>query len=302
MNPLTNFNNGRNTQFEHVHLILQTLFIMRKTDFVRCRFVQAVVLTLGLSGLAVAQNPKSTAPGSADKKVNVRIIERNGTDVRETERTFRIDGMTDPERDRLVMKLVDSLKARQKGPGSKRQMTIIVEDTDGDRIVTRERTTPGNGRAPADAYARRNRQPQTNRESRDNQTWQYEFRRGADSLADQMSRFRFQMPRDWDRQLARPFEDWARNFSTKPSTIRGLDAYPNNPDRNQLNVRFTAPAKGDVVMSVTNSKGKEVARRELTDFSGEFVGQIDLGKKPQGAYFITVTQNDDGAVKRIVVD
>lgn len=281
---------------------------MRKTDFVRCRFVPAVVLILGLGGVAVAQSPKPTAPKPPGKEVNVRIIERNGNDVRETERTYRIDGMTDPERDKMVMKLVDSLKARQKGPGSKRQMTIIVEDTDGDRIVTRERTAPGrtdsgsNGRAPADAYARRNRQPRTGREPFDNQTWQYEFRRGADSLADQMSRFRFQMPRDWDRQLARPFEDWARNFSSKPSTIRGLDAYPNNPDRNQLNVRFTAPATGDVVMSVTNSKGKEVARRELKDFSGEFVGQIDLGKKPQGAYFITVTQNEDGAVKRVLVD
>ena len=110
------------------------------------------------------------------------------------------------------------------------------------------------------------------------------------------------MPRDFDRQIARPFEDWARNLNGKPSTIRGLDAYPNNPDRDQLNVRFTAPAKGDVSIVVTNTKGKEVAKRDINDFSGEFVGQIDLGKKTQGTYFITVTQNEDGAVKRIVVE
>ena len=140
------------------------------------------------------------------------------------------------------------------------------------------------------------------RDTWNNQTWQYEFRRGADSLADQMSRFKFQMPRDWDRQLVRPFEDWSRNFSSKPSTIRGLDAYPNNPDRNQLNVRFTAPSKGDVSIIVTNPKGNQVAKRDLKDFSGEFVGQIDLGKKAQGTYFITVTQNEDGAVKRVLVD
>ena len=275
---------------------------MKKTVFVRSRFVPALLLAVSLSTFAVAQKADSTTPKSAGKEVHVRIIERNGTDVRETERTYRIDGMADSDRDKKVAKLVDSLRANRKGGSSRQQLTIIVEDTDGDRIVTRERTNSGSGRAPADAYARRGRQPRTGPDAWDNQTWQYEFRRGADSLADQMSRFRFQMPRDWDRQLARPFEDWARTINSKPSTIRGLDAYPNNPDRNQLNVRFTAPSKGDVTIEVTNAKGKEVARRDLKNFSGEFVGQIDLGKKAQGTYFITITQNEDGAVKRVLVD
>ena len=273
---------------------------MKKTVFIGQRFVAALVLTLSVGTVAVAQKSDSTAP-KAGREVNIRIIERNGDDVRETERTYRIDGMADPDRDKMVMKLVDSLKATRKGSG-RRQMTIIVDDNDGERIVRKNRPTPGKDRAPADVYARRNRQPRSPRDPWDNQTWQYEFRRGADSLTDQMNRFRLQIPRDWDRQLARPFEDWARTMSAKPSTIRGLDAFPNNPDRNQLNVRFTAPAKGDVSIIVTNTKGKEVARRDLKDFSGEFVGQIDLGKKPQGTYFITVTQQEDGAVKRVLVD
>jgi hypothetical protein len=274
---------------------------MRKTVFVRYRFATALMLTtLGMGTMAMAQKTDSTAP-KAGREVNVRIIERNGDEVRETERTYHIDGMSDPDRDKMVMKLVDSLKATRKG-GGRRQMTIIVDDNDGERIVRKTRPTPGKDRAPDDAYARRNWQPRTNRDPRDSQTWEYEFRRGADSLADQMSRLRLQIPRDWDRQLARPFEDWARNMNTKPSTIRGLDAFPNNPDRNELNVRFTAPSKGDVSIIVTNTKGKEVARRDLKDFSGEFVGQIDLGKKPQGTYFITVTQNEDGSVKRVVID
>ncbi|GAB3640696.1 T9SS type A sorting domain-containing protein [Spirosoma arcticum] len=275
---------------------------MKKTVFISRRFVPALVLAIGLSTLATAQRAELTPSKSAGKEVTIRVIERDGTDMRETERTYRIDGMSDADRDKLVTKLVDSLRVNRKETGARRQMTIIVQDTDGDRIITRERTNPSTGRAPGDAYTRRDRQPRTGRDPWDSQTWQYEFRRGADSLADQMSRFRFQMPRDWDRQLARPFEDWARTINTKPSTIRGLDAYPNNPDRDQLNVRFTAPSKGDVSIVVTNAKGKEVTRRELKDFSGEFVGQISLGRKAQGTYFITVTQNEDGAVKRVLVD
>lgn len=275
---------------------------MKKTVFAGYRFVPVLLLTLSLGRAAMAQKATSPAPKEKEHEVSVRIIERNGNDVREIERTYRVEGMADPERDRMVMKLVDSLKAARKDKGTKRQMTIIVEDTDGDRIVTRERVGPDKPRVPGDVYAQRGRLPRSNQEQWENGNWQYELRRGTDSLADQLTRLKLQIPRDWDRQLARPFEDWARNMNVKPSSIRGLDAYSNNPDRDQLNVRFTAPAKGDVSIIVTNTKGKEVARRDIKDFSGEFVGQIDLGKKPQGTYFITVTQNEDGAVKRITVD
>ncbi|QIP11686.1 T9SS type A sorting domain-containing protein [Spirosoma aureum] len=274
---------------------------MKKTVILLRRFVPALFIIGSVSGIATAQKAGSS---TKNDEVNVRIIERNGDEVRETERTYHVNGLTDPERDRLVMKLVDSLKTARKDKGGKRQMTIIVEDNDGDRIVKRERITPRIKRAPNDIYVQRGKIPrlQNDQWGKDGQTWRYEFRRGADSLADRLNRFKMQIPRDWDQQLVRPFEDWSRNFTSKPSTIRGLDAYPNNPDRGQLNVRFTAPAKGDVSIIVTNPKGKEVARREIKDFSGEFVGQIDLGKNTQGAYFITVTQNEDGAVKRIVID
>ena len=274
---------------------------MKKTVFAGHRFALALLLLSAISGISIAQKAKTPSPKSDNNDVNVRIIERNGNEVREIERTYHMDGMSDPQRDKLVMKLVDSLKATRKN-GGQRQMTIIVEDNDGDRIVTRERNNFSKKRAPAEAYARRGKLPNNAPEFWYSPNWQREFRWQSDSLADQLRRLKTQIPRDFDRQIARPFEDWARNFSGKPSTIRGLDAYPNNPDRAQLNVRFTAPTKGDVSIVVTNPKGKEVAKREIKDFSGEFVGQIDLGKNPQGAYFITVTQNEDGAVKRIVIE
>ncbi|GAB2571557.1 T9SS type A sorting domain-containing protein [Spirosoma areae] len=274
---------------------------MKKTVLAVSRFVPALLLVVAFSGAAFAQKPAAPSKKSEKNEVNVRIIDRNGDDVREIKRTYHVDGMSDSERDKLVTKLVDSLKASRKD-GSSRQMTIIVEDNDGDHTVTRERMNSGKKRMPGDAYVYRGKSPKTDRDFWDNNAWKYEFRQGFDSLADRMNRFKFEFPRDFDRQFARPFENWAKNFNGKPSTIRSLDAYPNNPDRDQLNVRFMAPAKGDVSIIVTNPKGKEVAKRELKDFSGEFVGQIDLGKKAEGIYFITVTQNEDGAVKRIVIE
>ena len=271
---------------------------MKKTVLARSRFTPALAFALVVGSTALAQKTPALKPDS--REVNIRIIDRNGDDVRELERTYRTDGMSSADRDKLVTKLVDSLKSTRKDNGN-RQMTIIVEDNNGNQAITRQRAAPRINQLPGDAFTQRNRLPNNNFFWND-RNWQYGFRRGADSVADQLRRLKFDFPRDLDRQFVRPFEDWSRNVSGKASTIRGLEAFPNNPDRDQLNVRFTAPAKGDVTITVTNTKGKEVAKREIKDFSGEFVGQIDLGKKAQGIYFLTVTQHEDGAVRRIVVE
>ena len=139
---------------------------MKKTVFAGHRFVLALLLVGAAGGVSVAQKPVS--PKSDNNDVNIRIIERNGSEVREIERTYHINGMSDPERDKLVMKLVDSLKATRKN-GGKRQMTIIVDDADGDRTVTRERLSPGKRHAPADAYAQRGKLPRNNPDFWDNQ-------------------------------------------------------------------------------------------------------------------------------------
>jgi hypothetical protein len=96
---------------------------------------------------------------------------------------------------------------------------------------------------------------------------------------------------------------WENSASSSSSTVKSLSVYPNQPFNNRLNLRFTAPSKGDVTILVTDVKGKEVGRETIKDFSGNYVGQIDLSKKAEkGTYFVTVTQGEDGTVKRIVVE
>lgn len=276
---------------------------MKKTAFVSSRFIMASLAALTFGGAAMAQNKESPSAKSTGSEVTIRIIDRSGDEIRKIERSYRANGMSDSERDKVVNKLVDSLKTTRK-KGEHHELTITVEDTNGDRIVRRERdrNKSGNGHLKGDAYAWSIPKGNSGAYFWNNQDWQWSLRWQTDSMSDQLKRFQFQMPMDVDRQLARPFENWSKNFNAKPSTIRGLDAYPNNPDQTQLNVRFTAPAKGDINIIVTNTAGKEVTKRSIKDFSGEFVGQVDLGKKAQGTYFITVTQNEDGAVKRVVVE
>lgn len=85
-------------------------------------------------------------------------------------------------------------------------------------------------------------------------------------------------------------------------TIKGLISYPNKPFNGKLNVRFKAPEKGNVTISVTDVNGKEISSEQIKDFSGLYLGQIDVKKSGAGVYFVRVTQSDDGAVRRVLVD
>lgn len=129
-----------------------------------------------------------------------------------------------------------------------------------------------------------------------------ELQRGSQDMAqrllrDNQDRFNF----NFDNPGVRIWENSASGSNS--STVRGLSVYPNQPFNNRLNVRFTTPSKGDVTILVTDVKGKEVGRETIKDFSGNYVGQIDLARKAdKGTYFVTVTQGEDGTVKRIVVE
>jgi len=85
-------------------------------------------------------------------------------------------------------------------------------------------------------------------------------------------------------------------------TINGLISFPNKPFNGKLNVRFNAPEKGNVTISVTDVNGKEIASEQIKDFSGKYLGQIDVKKSGAGVYFVRVTQSNDGAVRRVQVD
>lgn len=84
-------------------------------------------------------------------------------------------------------------------------------------------------------------------------------------------------------------------------TIQGLSGKQNQPFNGKLNVRFKAPAKGNVTISVSDVNGKEIATETVKDFQGDYLGQIDLKKAGAGIYFLRVTQGNDGAVRRVEV-
>lgn len=85
-------------------------------------------------------------------------------------------------------------------------------------------------------------------------------------------------------------------------TIHGLKATPNKPFNGKISVKFNAPEKGNVNISILDVNGKELANEQIKDFQGDYLGQVDIKKAGAGVYFIRVSQGVDGAVRRIKVD
>ncbi len=108
------------------------------------------------------------------------------------------------------------------------------------------------------------------------------------------------MMKDMENFGDRVGDFWSKEI-TKPSTVRDLNVYANNPDNGILNMRFQAPQKGDVSIMVTDTRGREVGKKEIKDFSGDFLGQVEIKKNTKGTLFITVVQNEDGATRRVVL-
>jgi hypothetical protein len=248
-----------------------------------------VVLGVVFSHGAVAQS------GIDKNKTTIRIKATEDKDgkIKNVEKKYEVSGMTDEERKHFVDKAIDSLKM-----GEDRQRSVTVTVDDGDDHTTRiiKKRRKGIASHPEDRNAMAF-------------SWSDDFAENFNS-----EKFRSHM-RNFEREfkpkariMMRDMEDlgdrmgrfWSDEVM-KPSSVRDLNVYPNNPDNGVLNLRFQALDKGDISIVVTDTKGKEVGKREIKDFSGNFVGQVEIRKNTKGTLFVTVVQNEDGATRRIVL-
>jgi hypothetical protein len=113
--------------------------------------------------------------------------------------------------------------------------------------------------------------------------------------------FKFEFDGPGDRMKA--FRNIHKDILADGSkTIHGLKANPNKPFNGKISVKFHAPDKGNVSISILDVNGKELANEQIKDFQGDYLGQIDIKKAGAGVYFIRVSQGTDGAVRRVKVD
>lgn len=258
-------------------------------------FFQKFSLTLALLAAMLLFSELKAQPGAKDKKASIRIKVSEEADgkVKNIEKSYEVGAMSDDEKEKFIDKVLDSL-----GVDKKKHQTVSITIDDGDKVAVRKNREIFDRRENREplAFAWKDNNRENFEFNFDTETLrshlrniERDFNPTAKTLMNDMEHFGNRMGEMWDKEI------------TKPSSIRALNVYSNNPDNGVLNLRFSVPKKGNVLISVTDTKGKEVGKKEIKDFQGEFVGQIDLRKSTKGTVFVSVVQNEDGAVKRVVI-
>ena len=269
-----------------------------RTDFL-LPLAACLVLT---AGTALAQDKNQDKKG--DKKLRLHYERQAGDRKSVIDRTFADQAQLDT--------FLDSLNAHNSGGGRTR---IIIGDSDDamrfkninpDMKVERDVRVMKKRRNDDGPFAREDWgrfEKDMERLGQNMERWGQDFGQkfNRDFGQNFNRNFRFDFPEEGKGNVAPRV--WGWDGGSNSSTVRGLNVYPNRPFNQTLNLRFTAPAKGDVTILVTDVKGHEVAKETVKDFEGDYVGQITLSKKAEkGTYFVTVTQGEDGTVRRVAVE
>lgn len=290
-------------------MVLQFIQTQNKNCFMKTVSIQKLTWSLLLVAapvflsVAQAQSDKKPKKDDDDKKtsIRVRVSEDDNGKVRDIEKSYEVGAMTDSERQRFIDKVLDSLNVDKKG---KQTISITVDDgADGVIASKKRKKVIIDHRDP--------REPMAFHWDGD---FKYEW--DSDKFRENMKTIEKNFERNFHpkaKMMMRDMEDMGRNFSksfdyawenhgnVKAASIRSLTAYANNPADDVLNLRFSVPQKGNVTVTITDTKGKEVGKKEIHEFEGDYVGQIELKKNTKGTLFVTVVQNEDGAVKRVVI-
>lgn len=91
-------------------------------------------------------------------------------------------------------------------------------------------------------------------------------------------------------------------------TLVGLDEYHfgnfnlyPNPNNGEFDVMFETSVNDDYTVEILNSIGQVVATEQLSDFSGQYNRHFDLSGFGKGVYLMTIRNQENKMVKRLVV-
>ena len=259
---------------------------------------------LCLSLNALAQTRRSEKIENKDGEIRIIIEEESKGSKRLFEKSYATKGMTDAERQALIDRVRDSLATKGFTKKNKAESKSKIQKDEDDVNIDLKISPEG------DKQSRNYRFKGNKGESFENQ-----IERFAEDFGRDMERFGNRMERQFsDKNYHFEFNDdslknkkgkgktFYFNMGEGSNTIQNLKVYPNNPFNNVLNIKFLAPEKGDIVITVTDVSGKQVGQDRIKDFSGNYVGQIALKAVEKGTLFVNVTQGKDGETKRVVVE
>jgi Secretion system C-terminal sorting domain len=243
-------------------------------------------------------------------KIRIKIEQEIDGKIKIDEKVIDATGLSESQKEAEIQKFQDSVIAQNKGKAQGIKVEVESEsgnnknrntneqhfshsDSDGSdqEIVIKQR--------PRVKVYRRNGNGKDEVEIFNGEEFSRELNGNMESLKDNLKEMGKELKFEY-RTIPDGFF-FNENGASSAKTVRGVEVFPNNPKTEILNVRFNAPQKGDVSIKVLDVKGNVVAKEEIKDFLGEYVGQINIGKQIKGTIFVMITQGEDGTVKRVVL-
>jgi Leucine-rich repeat (LRR) protein len=87
----------------------------------------------------------------------------------------------------------------------------------------------------------------------------------------------------------------------QPGLIDDLRIYP-NPAKGRFNIEMNITKKQYVEIKVLNNLGREIARKELKDYSDYYITSFDLKEYPPGIYYLQILIDERKIIKKIIIE
>lgn len=259
--------------------------------------------------------PVISQPGNDSTRVTIQIIQENNGERTVEQRTYQLGEMTAEEQRAYLDSLLNSVQMEKNAQN--RRISVTLEEGTVRDHTPRSFAGVGFGEGEVFVWNKEQFEKDFRKMNREMERMNIELRRlhkDLDTTAgkaiksldlqlnelwadtgNRVKAFTMTLP---DRVGAMIPEPPLPNSS---KTVKSVFINPNKPYDGNLNVRFNAREKGDVTIRAVDVDGKEIAKKVLKDFEGEFMGQLELKKSREGVLFVSVTQNNDGVFQRVVI-
>ncbi len=254
-----------------------------------------LLFAYGLLAGVPALKAQDALPKKEKSRITVQIVEENGGDRIVEERSYDTGELSPQQQRAHLDSLLGTLDIE--GKGKNRRITITMEDGEIRKHATNVFPRhPEFRRAELD---RLGRQLDTTF-SKNAAKIELKMNKLMADIESRPAAFSFDIADRIEKTKAFTL-GWDSGFPNSSKTVRSVSINPNRPFDGYLNLRFAVREKGDVLITVTDTRGKEQGRKELKDFEGEFTGQIKLKEAAAGVLFVNIVQNDDGVSQRVAL-
>lgn len=232
-------------------------------------------------------------------KVRIETYDRNGK-KNVVEREIDTKGMSEAEKEKIIEDIQD--EAMQDISGSKKMKIVIRDGEDRSIFDDEDRFSFGDEEGDRDLRIYRHKKSRKGSDS----DFDFDFDTDdfdSERFSEQMRVLAEDLPRKIQRAIPKIYTWNDGIFITDANAnIQSLDVFPNRPITNEVNIRFFAPEEGDVTITILDTKGNVVGKKNFEAFKGDFAGQVSLDVTPLGTYFVIVSQGEDGISRKVVFE